>query len=115
MHTFAKAYLAEPFMQQPAAQISWFHHCLTQGGPDYPVFVGLECPVSVLQCQRLSKRQRFFVIFLWLSAGRRLPRYRGACSFYSLCYDKYSIFPTLLLEIVIILTFSCYNAEVTDH
>jgi hypothetical protein len=30
MCAFAKAYLAEPFMQQPAAQIPWFHHCLTR-------------------------------------------------------------------------------------
>jgi predicted nuclease of restriction endonuclease-like (RecB) superfamily len=28
MRAFAKAYPEEPFVQQPAAQIPWFHHCV---------------------------------------------------------------------------------------
>jgi hypothetical protein len=42
---------------------------LRQASHYYPVPVGHECPVSVLQYQRLSKRQRFFVSLLLLSPG----------------------------------------------
>jgi hypothetical protein len=92
MRAFAKAYPEEPFVQEVLAQIPRFHHCLTQGGHDYPVFVGLECPVAVLQCQRLSKRQHFFVILLLLFPGHSLPRYPALSGFPLVQAAGYSLF-----------------------
>jgi hypothetical protein len=59
-----------PFVQEVLAQTLWCHLCLTQGGHDYPVPAGLECPVSALQCQRPSKHQHFFVSLLVPSPGQ---------------------------------------------